>query len=124
MSFRFNSKIDDQFLYSLYEDDLVYVEEIFNTTNNQLKSDLGRVAEAYRDKNLSELKKAVHKIKPSFGFVGLLQAEEICKNFEDQCATVGSVSELEPAYIELINIINDGQRIIDQECTRLKEHNN
>lgn len=124
MSFRFNPKINDQFLYSLYEDDLVYVEEIFNTTNNQLHSDIGRVAEAYRDQNLSDLKKAVHKIKPSFGFVGLLQAEEICKNFEDKCLTAGSVQELEPLYFELMNTINESKRIIDEECTRLKEHNN
>ena len=124
MTFRFNSKIDDQFLYSLYEDDLVYVEEIFNTTKNQLKSDIARVSDAYLEKNLTDLKRAIHKIKPSFGFVGLLQAEEICKNFEEQCASAGSVAELEPSYHKLIHAINESQRIIDEECLRLKEHNN
>ena len=124
MSFNFNEKIDRPFLFSMYEDDYHYMEEIFNTTRHQLEPDINKVEQAFTDQDSEALRKSVHKIKPAFGFVGLLETEAACQKFEDSCISVSSASELKPQYETLLVIIKESQKILEEECVRLKEHNN
>jgi len=113
MSFNFNEKIDRPFLFSMYEDDYHYMEEIFE-----------KVEQAFTDQDSEGLRKSVHKIKPAFGFVGLLETEAACQKFEDSCISVSSALELKPQYETLLAIIKESQKILEEECVRLKEHNN
>lgn len=124
MSFNFNQKIDRPFLSSMYEDDYQYIEEIFNTTRQQLGGDIQKVEEAFGQADQEALRKAVHKIKPAFGFVGLLETEAVCQKFEDNCISVSSASDLKPQYENLLAIIKESQKILEEEYMRLREHNN
>lgn len=124
MSLNFNQKIDRPFLSSMYEDDYQYMEEIFNTTRLHLGPDIQKLEEAFMEGDPEAVRKAVHKIKPSFGFVGLLETEAACQKFEDKCISVSSASELKPQYENLLAIIKESQKILEEEYMRLKEHNN
>src|SRR4030095_11856042 len=92
--FIFNEKIDGDYLHSLYEDDYQYIEEIFATTLTHFDNDLSAVREAYSAGDVATLKKAVHKIKPTFGFVGLTSIQQLCAAFEDICQKAASANEL------------------------------
>lgn len=121
--FIFNEEIDKDYIYSLYADDFVYVEEMFTTTSQYLDPDIESIQLAYAAGNTADLKRAVHKIKPAFGFAGMLTVQTACKNFEDLCQELTSTEALCKEYKNLITILNEGKNIIETERKRLKEFN-
>jgi hypothetical protein len=121
--FIFNEKLDKEYLFSLYADDYVYIEEIFATTLQHFDPDFDSVQLAYEAGNSGDLKKAIHKIKPTFGFIGLLELQLQCKNFEDLCLRVPAVTDLAAEYKQIRNQILEAKPIIESEHKRLKEFN-
>ena len=121
--FIFNEKMDQETLYSLYTDDFGYIEEIFATTLQHFEADFSAVQLAYENGNLDDLKRAVHKIKPTFGYTGLLEAQLQCKNFEDQCVNAASIADIASGYIHIKNVLLEARDIIELEYARLKTFN-
>lgn len=121
--FNFCQEIDNQFLYSLYEDDYLYMEEVFGNTLQHLDADLQSIQTAYKAVDILSLKRAVHKIKPSFGFVGLNETQDICQKFEDSCQPEASIDALQSRYDELIALLNESKKIIGSEYKKLKAYN-
>ena len=121
--FIFNEKIDSDYLYSLYEDDYQYIEEIFQTTLAHFDGDYNSIIIAFESNNLLELKKAIHKIKPTFGFVGLPLVQHICKEFEDMCQRVSNSNELNSEYQQIVATLAESKDLIASEYNKLKEFN-
>src|ERR1700709_1078956 len=103
--FIFNEKMDQDTLYGLYTDDFPYIEEIFATTLQHFDADFGAVQLAFENGNAEDLKRAVHKIKPTFGFMGLLETQALCKKMEDDCANATSTNNITKEYIHLKNTL-------------------
>jgi HPt (histidine-containing phosphotransfer) domain-containing protein len=122
-SFIFNEKIDKDLLAGLYEDDFPYIEEIFSITLSQLKPDINQLKAAFDEANIEALKKAAHKLKPSFGFIGLPQVQEQCKQFEDACASATTVEAVASSYKQLVKELEESVIIIESEYKRLQEYN-
>jgi HPt (histidine-containing phosphotransfer) domain-containing protein len=122
-SFIFNEKIDKDLLASLYEDDFPYMEEIFSITLAQLKPDIIQLKAAFEQANVDALKKAAHKLKPSFGFIGLPQVQEQCKQFEDACASATTVDAIASSYKQLVKELEESVIIIESEHKRLQDYN-
>ena len=121
--FIFNEKMDKDTLYGLYTDDLPYIEEIFGTTLQHFDADFGAVQLAYENGNTEDLKRSVHKIKPTFGFMGLLETQALCKQFEDDCAGISSITDITSQYIHFKNTLLEAKDIIQSEYLRLKAFN-
>jgi len=121
--FIFNEKMDKEALYSLYTDDFAYIEEIFATILQHFDADFSTVQLAFENKSMEDLKRAIHKIKPTFGYTGLLEAQSMCKNFEDQCAGAASITDITEAYIHIKNELLEAKDIIQNEYIRLKAFN-
>jgi len=121
--FIFNDKIDRAFLNSLYEDDFPYIEEVFHTTLKTFPGDIVEIQSAFNSKDIPALKKAVHKIKPVFGFTGLLQAQELSQEFENACLNAESINQLQPQYELLMSVIHESGTIIESEYKKLKVFN-
>ena len=119
--FVFNDKIDKAFIFSLYEDDYVYISEVFGTSLESFEEDLGYVEDSFRANNLGELRKAVHKIKPVFGFTGLLDHQEKIGLFEQQASMAGNTEAVSHEFDELLKVMRDGKRIIEDEHRRLSD---
>lgn len=117
--FIFNANFDQEWLNSLYEDDYLYIAEVFSASLEALTEDLPVVATAYENADVSALKKAVHKIKPVFGFAGLLQHQEIIARFEAQCTSANVIEGVTMQYIEMIQLAQEGKQIIQEEYNRL-----
>ena len=122
-TFIFNEEIDKDLLISLYEDDFLYMEEIFSITIAQLKPDIILLNTAFESGNLPGVKQAVHKIKPSFGFVGLPRMQELCKQLEDLCGASSSVDQIAMAYSNLYTKLQESVIIIESEHGKFKEFN-
>ena len=121
--FIFNEKIDSDYLFSLYEDDYQYIEEIFQTTLTHFDEDFNGIQRAYETDNLSDLKKAIHKMKPTFGFVGLPLVQNICKEFEDFCQKATSSNDLMSEYQQIVVTLAESKKLIASEYNKLKEFN-
>ena len=121
--FIFNEKIDADYLYSLYEDDYQYIEEIFQTTLTYFNEDYNSIKNAYETNNISDLKKAIHKMKPTFGFVGLPLVQNICKDFEDICQKATSSNDLSSEYQQIVVTLAESKELIASEYNKLKEFN-
>jgi HPt (histidine-containing phosphotransfer) domain-containing protein len=121
--FIFNDKINGEFLFSLYEDDFLYIEEIFKTTLDQLNTVIPEIPTAFNGNDVSGLRKIVHKIKPAFGFTGFLETEERCKEFEDICASA-KADDLTTAYAPFWALLKESMDIMQNQHAQLKEFNN
>jgi HPt (histidine-containing phosphotransfer) domain-containing protein len=122
-SFTFSDQIDSNFLYSLYEDDYQYIEEIFGTTLQHFDGDFNAIKDAYAAGDLEAVRKAVHKIKPTFGFVGLPAVQQNCKEFEDFCQNAASTIELKQQYQQIVATLAVSKELIEAEHNKLKAYN-
>lgn len=121
--FIFNEKMDKETLYSLYTDDFAYIEEIFATILQHFDADFSTIQLAFENGNLEDLKKAIHKLKPVFGYTALLETQAHCKNFEDLCAGDTPISAITEPYTHIKNELLEAKDIIQNEYARLKTFN-
>lgn len=122
-SFVFNSHIESSYLKSLYEDDYVYIEKIFQLTYTQLEEDIAEMPAILGRGSVVELQQKIHKIKPCFGYVGMLHIEEICRVWEEKSKTTPEVNAITEATRELIQELERGKKLIREEYQRLYEFN-
>lgn len=121
--FIFNEKIDRQYLFSLYEDDLGYIEEIFKTTLDQLNTIFSELPGTFTPGDKETLRRNIHKIKPAFGFTGFLGTEKACKEFEDACVDQALSDSLAAKYQALWSILKDSMVRMQKQYDQLKEFN-
>ena len=120
-NFIFNENIDEEHIFSLYEYDYAYIAEVFNSSLESLKEETGHFNTAYESSDITALKRATHKIKPLFGFTGLLHHQEMIARFEHLCENASSTSNITMQYMELTEMIKEGKNILKEDCFRLTE---
>ena len=121
--FIFNQNIDSEFLFSLYEDDFLYIEEIFKTTLDQLNTEVNELPGAFGGNDISTVRRIVHKIKPAFGFTGFLETEKACKEFEDACTEGIQANDRAGLYHPLSTLLTESMSIMQNQYDQLKEFN-
>jgi chemotaxis protein histidine kinase CheA len=121
--FIFNEKMDAEALYSLYTDDFSYIEEMFSTALQHFDADFNQLQLAYENAHLEDIRKAVHKIKPTFGYAGMLHTQALCKAFEDRCSDAADTEGIAANYAHLKNALLEAKDIIQAEYSRLKTFN-
>jgi len=119
--FVFNDKIDSGFLFSLYEEDYAYILEVFESTLSELDGATSDLTNAFHAGSPSNMKRAAHKLKPLFGFTGLLFVQEAVGDFETQCSEADWLEVLERPYQRLLGQIDEAKQIILTEHKRLLE---
>ena len=119
--FKFNEKIDENWLHSLYEDDYAYIAEVFNSGIESFREDLPALTTAFESSDIQALKRSTHKLKPVFGYAGLLFHQEMMARFENACANTSDTSNLTMQYIELLDLIRDGKNILMEDYKRLTD---
>src|SRR5687768_16802093 len=119
--FIFNKKMDSAFLFSLYEEEYADIKDIFQTSLQSINEELVTLQNAYKNRKLDLVKKAAHKIKPVFGFTGLLLLEQKTAHFETLCSTAASVESIKEEFDRLVLSISEGKSIIEHEYKRLTD---
>ena len=119
--FIFNEKLDTGFIFSLYEDDYPYIIEVFTTTIQELEWAIVDLEEAFHSGNLANMRKTAHKMKPLFGFTGLLSVEDEVGKFENHCKEAEWLETMEAPYQSLLILVHEAKAIIISEQKRLKE---
>jgi hypothetical protein len=122
-AFTFSPPIDNQYLIDLYAGDYVMIGETFADVLLVYDDFVEQVCSGYEQGDLSLLKGAVHKIKPLFGFVGLICLEAQCRAFESACQGVDA-AVLTAEFNRLKDNILSIKSFLETEKTRLEAFNN
>ena len=122
-SFTFNEKLNSPFLAELFEGDYKYAETVFGDFLKYLPEYSEEIDAAYRQRNIEELRKAVHKCKTLMGFVGLSEIQAQYLEMEKMCENGSAGEGFDEAYNSLKQQTIDGKNLIIIEHQRLKEFN-
>lgn len=121
--FQFDKSIDAEHMYSMYDADYKYIEQIFSLTLAHLGEDISTTDQRYAAADVDGVRKAIHKIKSTFGFIGMMELQESCKKMEDRCANASSINEIKQDIDILLKQINVHKLILQSEYVRLKNFN-
>ncbi|HTQ65051.1 MAG TPA: Hpt domain-containing protein [Puia sp.] len=122
-AFIFNEAIHAQSINELYGNDYVYVQEVFETVLNEYEMLTNNINSCYDSHNIPALKAAVHKIKPIFGFVGMIDMQQQCQQFENICQTTVSFDHLNNDFNLLKNNLVKSKLLIEEEKKKLELFN-
>jgi hypothetical protein len=120
----FSDQFDQQYLQDLYEGDLKAAEEMFQSVVQQISSEVALAAVLFDQGNVEGVRKVYHKIKPLFGYAGLLHVQDCVQRFEDDCHRHAATGDLLFAFNRVNEIIVDALHTIREEQIRLRTYNN
>ncbi|MFZ1530203.1 MAG: hypothetical protein WAT19_15725 [Ferruginibacter sp.] len=120
--FEFSPQLDTAYLESLFGDDLSSIKEIFNSFLIDTKEGYNDVQTAYKEENLKLLRQKIHKIKPTFGFVGLTTLTHNCETVIAACDASAGITEVRAVSDDLFKQIEDSFILIENEVKRLDEY--
>jgi PAS domain S-box-containing protein len=101
--FSYNPRLDKKMLKELYADDLDYAREMFDTFIHKSLPEVALLKRQLSTENWTELGRLAHKLKPSFGMVGLGDMEEKMQCLEDMAKGY-------PNYIGLYTLLTDFEK--------------
>jgi hypothetical protein len=122
-TFHFSPPIDSRYLIELYAGDYVMIGETFTDVLMEYDVFVQHINDCYEQGDRPGLKSAVHKIKPLFGFVGLLTLQADCQDFENRCLQAGA-DVLTTSFTALKDKFLDIRTLIKTEKERLQQFNN
>lgn len=123
-TFEFSPDLDTGFLLSIYENDMLYAEEIFANFLISLPEALKEMEDAIEKSNTELFKSVVHRIKPSFSYVGLSEITLEMDNLQKECLHTSDMNQLTGRYKPLLERIRNKIILIQQELKRIQEFNN
>jgi HPt (histidine-containing phosphotransfer) domain-containing protein len=118
--FVFNSKLDGEFLKSIYEDDKEHAGMVFEQFLESIGMQLNEIEESYNSGNADFFKKKIHKLKPVLSFVGLTALTQKAEVIEKKCADVSDVSILSELYIGFKNDLKEMIPVVEEDLVKLK----
>jgi hypothetical protein len=121
-TFVFSHPIDNQYILELYAGDYVMIGETFTDVLQDYDGFVQKICSSYEQEDIPALKSAVHKIKPLFGFVGLVSIESQCLQFENACQS-SPFPGLAADFAGLKDSLIQAKKIIETENERLLRFN-
>jgi hypothetical protein len=122
-SFTFTPPFDSQYLIDLYAGDYIMIEETFTDVLLEFDDFVAQIYSGYDQGDRVALKSAVHKIKPLFGFVGLLSLQAQCQHFENTCPDADDPA-LAVLFTALKGSLFNVRTLIETEKEKLEQFNN
>ncbi|MGC4036635.1 MAG: Hpt domain-containing protein [Chitinophagaceae bacterium] len=122
-SFQFDKSIDSEYLSAMYENDYKYIEQIFNIALSTFSDEITTADEKLLSEDIEGIRRAIHKIKSSVGFIGMVELQENCQRLEEKCSVARSFNEVKPDLENLLKRISVHKNILKNEAARLKRFN-
>lgn len=122
--FEFSDDFDHQFLSDLYGADLHAAEEIFQSSLEQIRHEMAALTSVIASGEVDAIRRIFHKIKPLFGYMGLLYVQDYVQTFEMRCHPPASLQDIETPLEYVREIVSDALVSAGREYNRLKEYNN
>jgi CheY-like chemotaxis protein len=121
--FSFDKRLDTEMLDTMYGDDLEYAFEMFEAFRDNVPNEFRSVKPLLEAEQWPDLARLLHKIKPSFGMVGLSTLEKALERMEHTAKNAPEKTSLLAAYEHVQELFDDGVKIIDSDFQKLKKVN-
>jgi Hpt domain len=121
-AFVFSPEFDHVFLESMYDNDLDYAGEVFSGFLKETKNEVEALMNHYGNGNVTGFRQTLHKIKPTFSFVGLTGLTEKCEELISFCDKITEMKLAEPQWTSLSAEFEKAFILVDQELERMKKH--
>jgi HPt (histidine-containing phosphotransfer) domain-containing protein len=122
--FEFSAAFDRLFLSDLYGGDTEAAEDIFGSSLLQIQEELRSVEERAVRGDVEGIRRIFHKIKPLFGYMGLLTVQDFVQEFEDRCQQPATIQDIQMPLENIVGIVQAAISQVKQEHSKLKEFNN
>ena len=119
-TFVFDSRLDGDFLNSIYEEDKEHAEMVFEKFLKSIRVQLSEIDESYTNGDTEMFRKQIHKLKPVLSFVGLTKLTSKAAVIEDKCKEVTETSLLSELYTGFKKDINEMIPVIENDLIKLK----
>ncbi len=120
----FSDHFNQLYLEQLYCGDLQGAEEVFQSAVREISSEMALAAVLFDQGDVNGVRKVYHKIKPLFGYVGLLPVQEQVQQFEDDCQRHAATGDLLHAFNQVNDTILDAMHLIREEQIKIRTFNN
>ena len=94
VSIIFDQRLDNEFLQSIYEDDIEHAVTVFNQFLQTAPAMMKEIDDNYQSGVIENLRQKVHKLKPVFSFVGLTNLTNTAEILEKKCKEISQINEL------------------------------
>ena len=121
--FEFSDVLDTDYLNQAYGKDSVYALEMFQTFLEIIENELIIIRESLDEDNNEEIRKKLHRIKPTFTMVGLKQISDNIESLEKKLMANEEVN-LKNWYQEIDKEINEYIPVLKQEVEKLNQWQN
>ncbi len=118
--FVFNSKLDGDFLRSIYEDDKEHAEMVFEKFLKTIRVQMNEIEESYTGGDTEIFRRQIHKLKPVLSFVGLTGLTNKAAIIEDKCKEAAATNYLKDLYIGFKNELTEMIPVIEDDLIKLK----
>ena len=119
-TFVFDSRLDGDFLNSIYEDDKEHAEMVFEKFLTSIRIQLREIDECYSSGDSEMFRKQIHKLKPVLSFVGLTKLTSKAAVIEDRCKDMAGTGLLSELYEGFKNELNEMIPVIENDLIKLK----
>lgn len=120
--FTTNSRLDTEFLNSIYEDDSEHAVVVFEQFLINYPVLISEIEESYIAGDTELLRQKVHKLKPTLSFVGLTLAAAKAEMIEKKCKETYEVSQLSDLYNDLKMMLKEFIPAVEEEFKSLKAY--
>lgn len=118
--FVFNSKLDGEFLRSIYEDDNEHAQIVFEQFLNCIEMQMHEIDNSYKGGDAETFRKKIHKLKPVLSFVGLTALTGKAEVMERKCNETADINVLAEMYTGFRNELNEMIPVIENDLVKLK----
>ncbi|MEZ5041047.1 MAG: response regulator [Saprospiraceae bacterium] len=120
-TFTFNDKLDVATLTVLYEDDLEYAADLFETFLDYTVKELEPLKALIEAEDWVNTKSLAHKLKPTFSMVGLPQLEAKMLEIELNALEQAHKKTMQGLYEEVVESLNAFIPIIAEDLVKMKK---
>jgi HPt (histidine-containing phosphotransfer) domain-containing protein len=119
-TFVFDSRLDIEYLESIYEGDKDYAAVVFEQFMLSYPEQLAAIEDSFAKRDILAYKGNIHKIKATFSFVGLSKLTDLAEIIEKNCGENYDDNTLSILHIDFKNNLALLIPIIEEELKRLQ----
>jgi len=118
--FQFSSDLDGDYLRTFYEDDLDYAADMFDTFLEYTVAEFPNLKVAIDTGEMEEIRKAAHKIKPTFAMVGLTQLRDKLAQVESLASANSDIELIKSIQVNIEQKLNHFIPILETDLRQME----
>ncbi len=118
-TFKYDQRLDAAFLQSIYDDDLEHAAISFEQFLLKHPVQLKEVEDSFTAGDIITFKQKLHKLKPTFSYVGLTKITAEAEIIEKLCNEIHDLNVISGLYVGLKQHLNELMPVVEQEFERL-----